>query len=109
MANMVVSIDEQGTATYLVNEYTRDLFPEAAEPRRASHVEPVSLSLRKLFRWLREAFGEDGRVGNWTRTWTCLWLVDMRPINGDVWGPFASRAEAIEFEVQWLNRFWLGR
>ncbi len=109
MANVVISIDKEGTATYLVNEHTKDLFPEATRPRRASHVEPVSLSLRVLFRALRRAFKDESRVAAWTRSWPCYWYVDMSPVGGPKRGPFSNRAQAIEFEIQMLNRFWLGR
>ena len=77
MANVVVSIDKEGTATYLVNEHTRDLFPGAARPRRASHVVPMSLGARLWFKALRAVFGEDGKIGDWTRTWAGPWIVDM--------------------------------
>jgi hypothetical protein len=109
MANVVISIDKEGTATYLVNEHTKDLFPEAARPRRASHVVPWSLWARIWFWALRAAFGEDGSVGEWTRTWRGLWLLDMRPVGGPYGMVFAHRNCAIEYEINWLNENWLGR
>jgi hypothetical protein len=42
--------------------------------KRASHVEP----------------GEGG------------WRADMSPVNGPMLGPFTTRAEALQHEVQWL-------
>jgi hypothetical protein len=109
MANIVISIDPEGTATYLVNKYTEGLFPDAAVPRRASHVVPLSQSARFWFKALRGAFGEDGMVGDWTRNWKGPWLVDMSPIGGLVHGIFPTRDEAIEFEINWLNKNFLGR
>jgi hypothetical protein len=109
MQSVVISIDLDGTATYLLNQYTEGAFPDAGDPIRASHVEPVSLSLRLLFRALRRAFKDESRVAAWTRSWPCYWYVDMSPVGGPKRGPFSNRAQAIEFEIQMLNRFWLGR
>jgi hypothetical protein len=109
MANIVISIDPQGTATYLVNQYTEKLFPEAQEPRRASHVTPMDPWLAFCFQALRGAFGEDGRISNWTRRWECSWQVDMSPVGGPQVAGFDSRDEAIEYEINWLNANWLGR
>ena len=109
MANIVISIDPEGTATYLCNQHTDGLFPEAARPRRASHVEPWSLSLKFLFRALRGAFGDDSWAADWTRRWPCRWTVDLSPVGGPSYGLFYSRDAAIEFEIEWLNEKFLGR
>ena len=55
-----------------------DLGPLAI--RRASHVEPDS-------------------SGNW--------CADLRPVDGPVLGPFRTRSEALQAEVEWLRRHWL--
>ena len=109
MANIVISIDTEGTVKYLVNEYTEGAFPEAAEPRRASHVEPMGFPSLIAFRALRWAFGEDGRVGNWTRTWRGPWSLRMVVADCPITWCFDPRAEAIEYEINWLNANFLGR
>jgi hypothetical protein len=103
MANVIISIDKEGSATYLVNEHTRDLFPEAAEPRRASHVEPVGFPSLLYFRALRWVFGEDGKVGNWTRAWRGPWCLRIIAAGCPITQCFWTRDEAIEFEINWLN------
>jgi len=75
--------------------------------RRVSHVLPVNPVLRSVFRYLRDRFGETGRVAEFTRRWPCLWQADMSPVGGPVLGPYRDRAEAIENEVVWLERNWL--
>jgi hypothetical protein len=40
---------------------------------RFSEIIPVNPFLHLAFRVLRLCFGEYGRVGNWTRTWTVVW------------------------------------
>jgi hypothetical protein len=47
--------------------------------KRASHVEPTST--------------DDG----------VIWTADMSPSNGPVLGPFATRQEALDAEVEWLD------
>ena len=48
--------------------------------KRASHVEPVVI---------------DGRV---------KWTSDMSPVGGGLLGPFNTKPEALEAEVDWLNQ-----
>src|SRR5271166_5333938 len=103
MANVIISIDSEGAATYLVNEHTRDLFPDAAMPRRASHVVPMDPCLRILFQTLRAVCSDDSEAAKWTRTWGCRWQVDLSPVNGPCYLGFLNRDEAIEFEIGWLN------
>lgn len=67
--------------------------------QRASHIEPCRLGRRILFRLLRRLFGEDGRVGEWTRRWHCDWRVDLRPVGGPIRGPFFSRRDALHYEL----------
>lgn len=72
------------------NGYVRSIYCESidfrefgpAQIRRASHVEPT----------------EDGR-----------WLADLSPSAGPLLGPFDSRSQAIEAEVQWLRDHWFTR
>lgn len=44
---------------------------------RASHILPVNRGLRAAFLLLRWAFGEEGRVAAWTRTWRCRWYTEI--------------------------------
>jgi hypothetical protein len=107
-ANVVFKISG-GKTTFLVNEYTKAFIPASAPIKRASHVEPLKLWQACIFRALRAAFGDEGRVANWTRDWKCQWVVDCRPINGPLHPQvFSNRAEAIEFEIKYLNKTLLG-
>ena len=38
-----------------------------------------------------------------------MWLVDLGPVGGPRLGPFATRSEALEAEVAWLQEHWLIR
>ena len=51
-----------------------------ASIRRGSHVEPTP----------------DGR-----------WTADLSPVNGPSLGPFSTRSEALDAEVEWLLENWL--
>jgi hypothetical protein len=35
------------------------------------------------------------------------WWADLRPVAGPVFGPFAVRSLALDFEVDWLAEHWL--
>ena len=48
--------------------------------QRASHVEPTT----------------DGQ-----------WTADLSPVQGPLLGPFISRSEALQAELQWLEQHWL--
>jgi hypothetical protein len=86
-----------------------DLGEYYAEPvkQRASHVEPVRLSLRALFHLIRWLVSDDSRAAEWTRRWPCLWRVRMltREQIGlcfcnirYIYEPFPCRADAIQAE-----------
>ena len=51
-----------------------------ASIRRGSHVEPTA----------------DGQ-----------WTADLSPVNGPSLGPFSTRSEALDAEVEWLLEHWL--
>jgi hypothetical protein len=55
-----------------------------ATVKRVSHVEPVTIA---------------GEV---------KWTADMSPVSGPTLGPFDSRQEALDREVEWLNANQLG-
>jgi hypothetical protein len=70
--------------------------------RRASHVVPVAPWRRLAFLALRAVCSDESRLSAWTRTWRGPWRVEI--LGGPVGGPFAERARAIEWELNWLRR-----
>ena len=104
-----VSIDEAtGDTKFLVNDLSRGLVDETSRVQRASHVEPYSFLLRLFFHALRLVFGEDGRIGDWTRNWNCSWRVNLAPVGGPLINiPFKYRLYAISVEVDWLEENFL--
>jgi hypothetical protein len=120
-------IDSDGRTLFLVSECMEgSSLLEYAKIARASHVEPATLFKRLTFHILRRIFGEYGKVGNWTRTWKCLWRV--RIVNGPIlrWNdvPYKftdvmlvnrtgilvwdDRKEAIAAEIEYLNQRFIG-
>lgn len=99
-----IRINPDGTVVAVNSEAARPFLEAIGEVRlkRASHVEPVNRPLRLFFHILR-LLGENGRVAAWTRKWGCLWRVDLGLSHGPVLGPFKSRQQAIQSEVEWLN------
>ena len=81
-------------------ELARLKLPGVARIERATYVEPHRKMLTFVFRVLRKAFGDHGKVANFTRRWPCRWQVDAKPIGGPLYGPFPSRKEAIAFEQE---------
>jgi hypothetical protein len=73
--------------------------------RRASHVLPFDPVKRTAFVLLRAAFGDQGRISDWTRTWKGYHIVEI--VDGPILGPYRSREDALQREVEWLehNRF----
>ncbi len=73
---MKLVIKPDGTIQFIYNDDLRDLLSEgSAKITRASHVEPCGT----------------------------LWQADLAPVNGPVLGPFNTRKEALDAEVQWLT------
>jgi hypothetical protein len=120
-------IDESGRTLFLMSECMEgSSLLEYAKIARASHVEPGSRDLRFWFHLLRKIFGEYGLVGNWTRTWNCLWRVrivngpiltyaDVEPRYKNLVAPIGkrivywnNRAEAIAAEIEYLNQKFIG-
>lgn len=105
---ITVTIDSQGTATFLIGETTQGFLDERAIISRASHVEPSNRGLRWMFHLLRFGFGEDGRISDWTRRWQAGWRVNLSPVNGPILPTtFTDRNAAIDAEVEWLTEHWL--
>ncbi len=102
MEKIIITI-EDGVTKFLVNEQTQDLV-EDGTVRRASHVEPVNIVLRRVFHALRGMFGEKGWMADFTRKWPCLWQINLEPIGGPVLADtFYKRQNAIDCEVDYLN------
>ena len=99
-------IDESGELTFLRTEAAGDILPQATT-RRASHVEPANASLRVLFHLLRRWLGDKGRMSEFTRSWPILWRVNMSPVGGPVLGNFDDRQRAIDFEINFLNHWFM--
>jgi hypothetical protein len=80
---MKLRITPDGDIVFIWNDKLKDLLDLGeSEIVRASHVEPT----------------KDGR-----------WAADLSPSNGPTLGPFSTRGEALNAEVQWLEGNNLGR
>ena len=105
---IVFSIDEQGDVKFLVSDATRPFLDETSKVQRASHVEPWNIPLRWAFYAIRKVCGEYGKMAEFTRKWPCYWRVNLSPVGGPIVPvEFANRDSAIEFEVDWLNHYFL--
>jgi len=81
---------------------------EGAIVQRGSHVEPVNPILRCAFHLLRQWLGDKGRMSNFTRSWPCLWRVNMKPVGGPILPQtYVNRLAAIDAEVVALNKFFI--
>lgn len=100
-----VVADENGSLSYIQSaeiSFLKDL--GEVYVRRASNVEPDFYLLRVLFHWLRKKFGESGKVAGWTRSWKCLWRVNMKPSDGPILPErWVNRQSALNAEVTWLS------
>ena len=109
MKHITFSIDDStGEMSFLVNEDTRAFLDDTSIVRRASHVEPRNLFLRVLFYTLRGICGEYGRIEEFTRTWVCVWRVNLAPVNGPILpAVYYNRQCAIDAEIEWLEAHFL--
>ena len=73
--------------------------------RRASHVEPVNRVLRGIFHLLRGRCADDSVMAAFTRKWPCKWRA--RVFNGPTLGPFRRRSDAIEAEIEHIEKSFL--
>jgi hypothetical protein len=91
-----------GLATPSVEELSKRL--GGGVKRRLSHIEPTSRLKRWFFHLLRQSFGDEGPVSDWTRRWKCRWQVNFAPSGGalfvcdDEGRQFCSRDDAVTFE-----------
>jgi hypothetical protein len=100
---MQIVIDTHGDVRAVDSPLVAALDLGTAVKRRASNVVPKNRLLRALFRHLRDCYGETGVVAAFTRRWPCLWIADLTPSGGGVYGPFRRRAAAIAFEIAYLE------
>ncbi len=124
---ITITIDEEGDVLFLKTD-ANDIFLDQGTvvTKRASHVEPAPLYERLAFHLLRAVFGDKGKVSDWTRTWRTLWRVNTKPVGGPIltWGHiypaalncstlgrqtycFGRRQDAIDAEIEFLNKFFL--
>ena len=107
MSIATLIIDEAtGDVTFLLTPAAMGFVTDDAVIRRGSHVEPDNFLLRIVFRILRSVLSDKGRMSDFTRNWPCDWRVDTRPTAGVILPKrYSNRAEAIEAEVNFLNKF----
>lgn len=103
---IIITVDEQGTTTHLVDHPLTE-YPRNATVKRASHIEPADPFLYAIFLIIRQWFGDDSKLADWTRSWKCLWVVDLSPVGGPCNQWFIDREQAIRYEIRWLNQFFL--
>ena len=82
-SELIFYISSEGSMRFIYTDEFKHLLDGSISSsiKRVSHVEPVSGELK--------------------------WTADMSPINGPVLGPFDTRTEALEAEVDWLNKNYL--
>jgi hypothetical protein len=91
------------------------------EVRRASHVEPAAGMREEAREWIRKEISERrvpplilyymscGRAIIWehgipiTINGVDQWYADLLPVRGPVIGPYDSKQEALDAEVEWLK------
>jgi hypothetical protein len=100
-------ISGNGDCTYLLTESAPII--EGTVTARASHVEPDNWLLRAVFHLLRQWLGDKGRMSDFTRSWKCLWRVNLKPVGGPILCTrYFDRKQAINAEVFALNKFFIG-
>ena len=106
MSGIVSVFIGKGHVTFLDCPATTGFNLGRARRGRYSAVEPDCYVLRIAFRVLRALFGDIGRVSDWTRSWPCLWMADIRKSGGPVLpGRWRDRQQAIAAEIEHFNKF----
>ncbi len=102
-------IDEFGDCKMVLTTVAKMLNLTDSPSYRASHVIPVNLVLRLAFNVMRALVSDDSRVAAWSRTWGCMWKVDMSPVGAGILPVyFSNRLAAIDAEVEALNNYFIG-
>ena len=105
MREHIITIGDDGSLNFIADDSLSCLTESGKTTvERASHVLPVNRVLRVVFRWLRDHFGEKGWIAAFTRQWPCIWQADLAPSNGPILRPFNNRQDAINAEIQWIER-----
>ena len=74
MTRALITIQPDGTVEAVDAERVGGIdFLGETTKRRVSRIEPLRPVRRAVFRALRRAFGDEGRVAAWTRTWRGPW------------------------------------
>ena len=80
----IITVKPNGTIQFIHDDRLTGLLQKGeASIKRASHVEP----------------GDPAKGQH-----HLLWYADMAPSGGNVLGPFKTRQEALEAEVDWINQ-----
>jgi len=112
MQTEATMIIDGGDCVIVLTQAAKTLFLAStmtAESRRASHVVPVNAYLRLAFQVIRKLVADDSRVAAWSRTWGCMWQVDMSPVGAGILPVhFSNRQTAIDAEVEALNNHFIG-
>lgn len=109
MQSFTITIDVEGNARQLQGHNVPDIIGAICIPvvHRASHVEPVNPLARLAFYACR-VMGDDTALAAYTRQWSCLWRINLGPVNGPILPVYyRDRAEAIEAEIAWLNSYFM--
>ena len=104
MATVRVAVGADGKLRYVHADAADAVFGQIGQltARRASHVEPwLGLSAAAQQRWC------DANKPTSPPPYDG-WFADLGPVNGHVAGPFATKGEALEYEVAWINKHALG-
>ena len=91
-----------GTIEYIGHALNMDALGRV-KLRRASYIEPKSRIKRSAFLMLRWAFGEVGRVSEWTRSWKCVWTVRWASEPSVIVFENPDRATCIVWEIEQLE------
>ena len=100
MSKYTIFIDDDGTTQGIKSPVTEAL--NLGNRQRVSHVEPINRTLRWLFHQLRSRVSDDSYIAGFTRRWPCKWQANL--FYGPTLGPFRSRQQAIDAEIQWINQ-----
>ncbi len=101
-------IDENGDCKMVLTKAAKMLNLTDSPSSRASHVEPVNITLRLLFHAIRANVADDSRLAAWTRLWPCGWRINTTPVGGPILdGVWYDRLAAIDAEVEFLNQWFV--
>jgi len=82
---LVITVSDDGKARVIYHPKDWDKVKVFVDPCEVTAegdgmtVEPLHWLPRLAFKALRKAFGRNGRVASWTRTWGCRWRGRMHP------------------------------